>query len=395
MTEGVRARSKRVTLWTAIGIVLIAANLRPAIVAVSPLLNQIRTDLGLNGTVAGLLTTVPVLCFGILSPLAPGASRRFGIERVLFLSMAFLFVGIAIRLLPGVVPLFAGTILVGAAIAFGNVLLPGLIKRDFAGRIGLMTGLYTMALSGGASLSAGITIPIQQAANLDWRYSLAVWGLLVLAAMIAWLPQLKKRNDLSPRIRHISLNLWHSKLAWYLTGFVGLQSFNYYAVTAWLPAFFIDGGSDPATAGWMLSLANMVGLVASLVSGIVAGQMKRQRALGVTIAALVAVGVLGLIVAPGGAYLWVVMIGISQGAAITMVLTLMALRSPDAAHAAELSGMSQGVGYVVAAAGPIAVGALHDITLSWTPALLLVVLSAVPQAMCAWGAGKDAHVVSR
>lgn len=400
MTDAARSaqtkkRAKKASLAAAIGIVLIGVNLRPAIVAVSPLLGEIRAADGLSATAAGLLTTVPVLCFGVLSPLAPRASRRWGMERTLFFSLLLLCVGFAVRLIPGVFALFAGTVLVGAAIAVGNVLLPGIIKRDFARQTGLMTGLYTMALSGGASLSAGLTIPIQRAAHLDWRYSLAMWGLLVVVAIIVWIPQLRKRHRSNTRIQHISPNLWRSKLAWYVTGFLGLQSLNYYAITAWLPAYFVSAGADAATAGWMLSLASLVGILASLAAAIVAGRMKRQRALGLVVTALIAVGILGLIVAPAGAYLWVICIGLSQGAAISLALALIVLRSPDTAHTSELSGMVQGVGYLVAAIGPIAIGAVHDATLSWTPPFILLLLILIPQAVAAYGAGKDAHVVSR
>src|SRR5690606_10949572 len=132
--------------WTALAIVLVAANLRPAVVAVSPLRPELRADTGLNAAAAGLLTTLPVLCFGVLSPLAPRVARRWGVEQTLFVALVVLCAGFALRLLPDLVSLFAGTVLVGAAIAFGNVLLPALIKRDFAGRVGLMTGIYSMSL---------------------------------------------------------------------------------------------------------------------------------------------------------------------------------------------------------------------------------------------------------
>ncbi|MBE9941504.1 MFS transporter, partial [Cellulosimicrobium cellulans] len=176
-------------LAAVLAIVLAALNLRPAVVAISPVLGEIRSDLGLSATAAGVLTTLPVLCFGLLAPLAPVLARRWGLERALFVSLVLLCVGFALRLVPSTAGLFAGTVVAGCAIGLGNVLLPALIKRDFADRIGLMTGLYSMALSGGAALAAGLTLPVASAAGLDWRGALATWGVLAVLGAIVWVPR--------------------------------------------------------------------------------------------------------------------------------------------------------------------------------------------------------------
>src|SRR3954447_14084625 len=174
-----------------LGIVLLAANLRPALTSVSPLIGQIRTDTGLSNGAAGLLTALPLLAFGVLSPIAPRLARRLGMERVLLASMVILAAGILLRSVGGVAALFVGTAVLGAAIALGNVLLPGLIKREFPERSGLMTSVYSTAMGASAAIAAGVSFPIAQQNGTGWRASLALWSLLALVAAMAWLPQIR------------------------------------------------------------------------------------------------------------------------------------------------------------------------------------------------------------
>jgi len=376
--------------WTALAIVLVAANLRPAVVAVSPLLPELRADTGLNAAAAGLLTTLPVLCFGVLSPLAPRVARRWGIEQTLFGALVVLCAGFALRLLPDLVSLFAGTVLVGAAIAFGNVLLPALIKRDFAGRVGLMTGIYSMSLAGGAALAAGLAIPIARAADLDWRYALGAWGVFAAAAVLVWMPRLRQRH--TARVVNASPRIWRSGVAWSVTLFFGFQCLNFYAVTAWPPESFIARGMQPLEAGWLLSLANLVSILTALGVPVLAGRMRRQRSLGVASALGAAAAITGLILMPEGAYGWIVLLGLAQGASLGLGLTFISLRARDAEHAAELSGMAQSAGYLIASAGPFIVGAAHDLTASWPIALGTLVVLLAPQAWYGWRAGRDVYV---
>ena len=183
----------RHALWLGLGVVLLALNLRPALVAVSPLADTIRDDSGMSAAATSLLTALPLLCFGLLAPVAPRLGRRFGTERTLLATMVLICAGTALRMLDAVVALFAGTVVIGAGIAVANVLLPGLIKRDFPGRAGLMTGLYSMSLFGGAALAAGVTLPVQEASGMNWRTTLACWGALAVVAVVVWLPQLRAR----------------------------------------------------------------------------------------------------------------------------------------------------------------------------------------------------------
>jgi MFS transporter, CP family, cyanate transporter len=381
-----------------LAIVLAALNLRPAVVAISPLLGEIRVDEGLSGAAAGLLTTLPVLCFGLLAPVAPVLARRWGLERVLCASLAVLCAGFALRLVPTTWALFAGTVVAGCAIGFGNVLLPALVKRDFADRVGLMTGLYSMSLSGGAALAAGLTIPVADAFGLDWRGALATWGLLAVAGVVVWAPRALRADARVPTPFRTGTGLpaarsmWRSPLAWSVTVVMGTQSLSFYATNAWLPEIFVGQGRTAAAGGWLLALGNLVGIAGSFVTPVLAGRMRQQRGIGVVLVLLVCGGLLGLVLAPAWAPLWVVLLGLGQGGGISLVLTLMALRARDAEQTSELSGMAQSAGYVLAALGPLGVGLAHDASGSWTLPLLLLVGVAAVQGVAAWFAGRDAYV---
>lgn len=382
-----------------VAIVLASLNLRPAVVAISPLLGEIRADLGLSATAAGVLTTLPVLCFGLLAPLAPVLARRWGLERALFVSLVVLCVGFALRLVPETWGLFAGTVVAGCAIGLGNVLLPALIKRDFADRIGLMTGLYSMALSGGAALAAGLTLPVATAAGLDWRGALATWGVLAVLGVLVWVPRALRPDPAGSTAFGAGAGagvarsaVWRSPLAWAVTVVMGMQSLSFYAVNAWLPEIMVALGRTPEAGGWLLALCNLAGILGSFVTPILAGRLRRQRGVGVVLVVLVGTGLLGLALAPGAAALWVVLVGLGQGGGISLALTLMALRARDAAHTSELSGMAQSAGYLLAATGPLGLGLAHDATGAWTLPLFLLVAAATVQGVAVWFAGRDAHV---
>ncbi|MCZ2264787.1 MULTISPECIES: CynX/NimT family MFS transporter [unclassified Isoptericola] len=379
-----------------VAIVLAALNLRPGVVAVSPLLGEILAEEGLSATAGGVLTTLPVLCFGLLAPVAPGLARRVGLERALFGSLVVLCLGFALRLVPGIAPLLVGTLAVGSAIGLGNVLLPALIKRDFADRVGLMTGLYSMALSGGAALAAGLTVPIATATGMDWRAALASWGLLAVLGAVVWAPRALRSTGVVATLRPPGAtpadavrSVWRSPLAWAVTVLMGTQSLSFYAVNAWLPEIFVAAGRSVAVGGWLLALTNLLGIVGSFVTPVLAGRMRRQRGIGVVIVALITTGLVGLILAPDAAVLWVVLLGLGQGGGISLALTLMALRTENAARTSELSGMAQSAGYVLAACGPLGLGVAHDATGSWTAPLVLLVVASLVQGVAAWFAGRD------
>ncbi|MDR7279925.1 CynX/NimT family MFS transporter [Catenuloplanes atrovinosus] len=374
-----------------IAVVLLAANLRPAVVAVSPLLSDIRAETGLSSAGAALLTTVPVLCFGLLAPFAPVLARRVGLVPVLVGVLGAMTVGGLLRLPESVVLLFAGTVVFGAAIAVGNVLLPVLVKREFPDRAGTMMGVYSVSLSAGAALAAGTAVPLLALLRDDWRTALAVWAVPPAIALLVWLPLLS-RGSRGPRPGTAAPGtpLWRAPLAWAVTGFMGLQSLVYYATVAWLPEILIASGSDQARAGYALSVFNLVGIVASLAFTVTVGRTRRQGGYAVGSAVLYAAGFGGLLIAPGPLdFLWATLLGLAQGTTISLALALILLRMPSAGHAARMSGMAQGIGYLLAAAGPVLAGAVHDATGGWSWPLLLLGALLVPMAAAGAVAGRD------
>ena len=380
-----------------LAIVLLAANLRPALTALAPLIGEIRADTGMSNGVAGLLTALPLLAFGVFSTLAPRLAGRVGIERALLASMLLLAAGILLRSAGPGVALFAGTAILGAAIAIGNVLLPGLIKREFPGRPGLMTSVYTTALAVSATLAAGVSVPLS--GGLGWRTSLALWTFPALLAAAAWTSQLRKDSPVespaqsSTRSTREVSGLWRSALAWQVTLFMGLQSLAYYVTLTWLPQILQEAGSSAARAGWMLALAQAVGIAGMFSAPLLAGRRPSQRGVVLAAVSLTGTGALGLLVAGStAAILWVVLLGVGQGACFSLALTLFALRAPDSGHAAALSGMAQSVGYLFAATGPFLFGVLRDLTHSWTIPLVMLIAVSVCLLATGLGAARDAHV---
>jgi CP family cyanate transporter-like MFS transporter len=394
-TSGLRPPSRVRGLLLVLAIVLLAANLRPALTSVSPLIGQIRTDTGISNGVAGLLTGLPLLAFAVLSPIAPRLARWFGMERVLLASLLVLAVGILLRSAGTVAALFLGTAILGAAIAVGNVLLPSLVKREFPERTGLMTSTYTTALAVSAAIAAGASFPITYQVH-GWRESLALWVLLALVAAVAWFPQIRSANpaNASTETFHKVTGLWSSILAWQVTLFMGLQSLGYYVVLTWLPEILQEEvGVSAAQAGWILALSQVVVIPAMFLAPVLADRRPSQYSVVMVAVTLTGAGTLGLLVAASTATaLWIVLLGLGQGACFSLALTFFALRAPDSEHAAALSGMAQSVGYLLAAGGPFLFGLLRDATHAWTIPLELLLVVVACLLISGLGAARDAHV---
>ncbi|MEU5214760.1 MFS transporter [Streptomyces sp. NPDC020807] len=363
-----------------VGIVLASLNMRAALASVAPLVGEISSSLGLSATASSLVTSVPVLFLGLGALVAPWLGRRFGAERVLFCALVLLCVGILTRVLPSAYALYAGGVLVGTAIALLNVLMPGLIKRDFPDRAASMTSVYTGAMIAGATVAAASAVPLEEALGGGWRASLGFWSVLAGVAAVAWLPQvLIARGRTGHEVRAVpaagarQVNVWRSPLAWQVTAFMAGQSLWSYVLIAWMPTIFTDHGMSRSTAGVIFAFNTLTQIVGAFAVPVLAGRTRTQRPLIVLVTSLVAAGYAGLLVAPAeGAWLWAGLLGVGQGGALGLALTLIVLRSGDAATASRLSGMAQTVGYLVAAVGPLAAGALHQATGSWSLPISLV-----------------------
>lgn len=365
--------TRRETALLVLAIVLVSLNLRSALTVVGPLIRDLRHGDGLSSTAVGLLAAAPLLAFGLVSPLGPRLAERFGIERSLVGCMMLLTVSLALRPLPSVVLLFAGTLAAGAGIAVANVLLPALVKRRFAERATFVTGVYSVALGVGAALAAGLAVPSEGWLGGSWRAALAVWAALALVSALVWVPLLRDARSGGAAVAHVRVSLWRDRVAWSVTGFMALQSILFYSMVAWLPEIYRHHGMSKGAAGALLSLSLVVGIPMGFVVGWLAGRLRDQRPIALAATLLALAGYAGVLAAPSAApWLWAALLGIGFGAGFTLVLALFVLRAHDVHRAAALSGMAQSVGYALAAVGPLAVGALHDATGGWTVPQILV-----------------------
>ncbi|NMO96303.1 CynX/NimT family MFS transporter [Paenibacillus lemnae] len=381
-------------------VIFIAINLRAGITSVGPLIGMIREDIGISNTAAGLLTTLPLLAFAVLSPFAAGLARRYSIETVLLISMVILTIGISIRYIASPWTLLFGTALLGAAIAAGNVLLPSLVKRDYPRSIGLMTGTYSMSMNLLAATASGLSIPLAESAGLGWQGSLAVWSLLSMSAAALWVFRRKaypqpSLDSASISGRRTSAAVLKSRLAWYITLFMGLQSFTFYVNISWLPEILYSQGMDYHDAGWMLSALQFVSLPFSFIIPVLAGRRPDQRVL-ISVSALCMIfGYMGLLFGFSNFnVLWVILLGISGGANFSLSLMFFSLRTKHADDAAALSGMAQSLGYLLAAAGPMLIGMIHDTTGSWQTPLVTLIIVVVLLFMFGLVAAKPAIMAS-
>ncbi|CAN3981754.1 CynX/NimT family MFS transporter [Kitasatospora purpeofusca] len=387
------------------GILLVALNMRACLAAVSPMVGEIQRSFGLSATASGLITTVPVLFQGVGAPLTPRLTRRFGTERVVLGAVLVLGAGVLLRVLPSVAALYAGCVVIGVAIAVLNVSMPGLVKREFPDRAAAMTGVYSTTMLVGATMAAGLSVPLEHALGGGWEASLGAWSLLALVAAVAWLPQVLRARAArdgaganavpgaaaapAAPVRPIQ-GIWRSPLAWQISLFMGISSLLVYTLVAWMPTILADHGMDRGEAGLVFAFSNLVQVAGAFLVPLFAGRMTNQRALAVSMALLNAVGIAVLLIAPvPGAWVAAVILGVAQGGSLGLGLAFIVLRTDSAAGAAQLGGMSQAVGYLVAAAGPVGAGALRQATGGWTTvlALMLVLVSVV--AVAGWGAGRD------
>ncbi|MDO1512839.1 MFS transporter [Maribacter confluentis] len=377
------------------GIIFIAVNLRPALASVGPLIEEIRDSTGLSNTSLGLLTTLPLIAFGVISSLTPLFTKRFGIGGTLLGAMILLTIGIALRYVSSTPALYIGTFLLGIAIALGNVLLPTLTKRNFSENSGIITSMYSSIMSLGAAMAAGISVPLSDGLNLGWRGSLLVWSLLSLIAVFVWMPQVG-RLPKSAATRNFSAamrKMIKSKLAWKVALYMGLQSMVFYIILAWLPVLLQSRGCDAAFAGWMLSLSQATGIIGSIIIPYLAGKQKNQRGIVLILILLEMISIAGLLFPQFGLVaLWISILGLVLGGTFGLALLFLVLRSRDTESATELSGMAQSIGYLVAATGPLLFGGIFDLTGNWDYALIFLFIVAALKLYMGLGAGKAEKV---
>jgi MFS transporter, CP family, cyanate transporter len=386
--NGAAARHRFGTVLLVAGITVLAFNLRPAITSLPPVFPELAGRLGLSSAEITALATIPVICFGVFSGAAARVSRRFGDEDTLFAALILLTVGLALRgIFPGTA-LFPATVLAAGAIAIMNVLLSGLIKRRMPRRAGLLIGIYLLSLSVGAIIGSLIAVPVYQASGGSARLTLGLWALPAAVAVVAWLPQLRRRRvraagravRAESRASHAAAHAVHRHaLAWYVACFMGLQSLTFYSTLSWLPTLFRDRGASAAHAGVLISVMNLGGALTALVIPVLAHRAADQRIFVVPTVLLSGIGIGAALFAPlGTEAVWMFLLGFAQGASLGLAIFFTMARAATPAIAASLSALAQSAGYLVASAGPLLVGFLHTATAGWSvPISALLVLTGI------------------
>jgi CP family cyanate transporter-like MFS transporter len=388
-------RTRRGLALIAVAIVLTGLNLRTAVNSVGPVLEELETGLGLSSGLAGLVTSLPVLCFAVLGFAGPPLSARFRDSHVLAGALLAMAAGLVLRALADSFWLFlVGTVLAMTGGALGNVLLPSLVKRYFPHRTGLLVGAYSTALSVGGAVAAVATQPIADLAGADgWRWGLGVWAVLAVVAAVPWLA-VPARTSAS-RATHTAVRmraLLHSRTAIALTVFFGLQATQAYVIIGWSAQYLRDMGLSAATAGLLLGINAIVAIPLNAVVPALTVNPRRQRPLLYFFMACYVAGWAGLWLAPLAApWAWMILLGLGLGT-FAMVLTLIGLRARTPETVAALSTVTQGWGYLIAGGGPLLVGVLRGATGGYTGMFVLVGLATVGLTVTGWLATRDRFV---
>ena len=383
---------RRPGLTRLIAILVVTLNLRGVITCVGPLLRDIQAHFGLSGVAAGLLTSVPLFAFGILSPYAAPVARRYGMERAIFASLLLLVAGMGLRYLDGVAWLYLGTAFIGGGIAFNTVLLPGLLRRDFPAQLTLVTALFTMVMVICGGLGSGIAIPLADWGG--WRFSLVSWVVPALVALVIWMPQLRART--APAVVETRMPVWNRALAWQVSLFMACQSTAFYVMIAWFPSMMNDlEGISAARSGMILFIYQIFVLASVMITPVFIHRMKDQRAIGVALSSMILLGFAGLYLDPAHALGWMIVMGMGAGGSLVLSITLFSLRVVTATQSVALSGMAQAVGYTMAAVTPILIGLIYDLTHRWSAALWLMIALAAVQLAMGYLSGRPLTIAER
>lgn len=382
-------------LWLTLGgIVVLALNLRPSITSLGISLGEVGDSLGFSGSLAGVLTTLPVVCFAAVGVSTRSIGIRIGVHRTATLALAAIMVGLFVRGLTDSTGVFlAASVLSMSGIAIGNVTLPHLVKLHFPDRIAAVAGLYSAVLMTGAFLPSLTTVPIDSAAG-TWRAGLLLWAVVAAVSLLPWLALTghEVTPDLSPHGRVTVRMLLRSRLAWCLALFCGLQSAMAYTQFGWLTQIYVDAGLSRGQGSLLLGLLTVVGIPLPLLLPWLFARVHDHRVFVVVFSSAGAAGFAGLWLAPATTpWLWAVLMGVG-GCAFPYVLTMIGLRARTPDAVAALSAFTQSVGYAVAAIGPLLAGLLYDVTGQWDVPLAIMTLLGVPMLLAGLGFAREQYV---
>lgn len=393
--------SNRASILIMLGILFLALNLRGPFTSLAPVLAQIMHDLDLASSAAGFLTALPLLTFALFSPMVTHLSRKLGLEPSLLLALLLIAFGIGLRSWGFISTLYLGTILIGIGIAIGNVLLPVVVKINYPTRIAVVTSIYIFTMGIGSTLSSSLMVPLSEFTFLGstgWQFALFMNLLFPILALTIWLPRIRKKTS-GVKSQHTVENatsirsLLKSGVAWQVTLALGLNSFTFYSLAGWLPKILSDLGYSEIDAGYIYGFLQFSTMVPGLLLLPVLGRKNNQQSLITVCAFSVFISLIGLLYLPDLAIFWVGLFGLTNCSTFIIALSFIGLRTANASQAAALSGMSQGIGYALAATGPTIVGQIHAQSDSWTIPLLLIAVVALICTCFAALAARDKKVL--
>lgn len=361
-----------IPLSVIIGLFLASLAMRPQILAIGPLLPLIRTDLDLPAGIAGLLTTIPVLCMGVFAPIGPRLAARFGAGTVFVACLsAVVTFGLARALAPGVPLVLLATLGIGIGIGTAGALPSMIVSRWIPGRPALGTGAYAGGIVAGSTLAAGFAVPL--AGESDWRRALLIISVLCIGSIVAWLVLVGVDDRPAPGASVARRLPWRDSTAWLLVVVFGLQSVLFYGIVSWLPNAFVERGWTATEAGALIGVFNGVGLVTTIGLPLVADRLGRRRPQ-LLVSSAIAVGALvGVILLPELAYGWVAILGLALGAVFPLSLTLPLDVADEPARVGSVAALMLLGGYILSSTGPVVLGAARDLSGDFTASLWMLV----------------------
>lgn len=395
-TQPSSSKWTRATWLFVLGIVCISFTMRSPITSVGPIIDILKEQLHISNVVAGFITTIPLLAFAIVSPIVPKIARKYGIERALFLSLFILAAGVILRSTGSNIALYSGTVLLGIGIAFSNVLMPSILKLRFPLQIGLLTGIFTVAMNVTASIAAGVSYPLATSA-LGWQGALGIWLIFIVIAIAVWFPQTRtvSHQQAQQTGQPPAKKIWQYPLTWALTFAMGLQSFLFYTTASWIPSMLVEQGMSASAAGIMFSIMQLSQIPMTFLIPILAGRKKDQRSLVVFFTILYMIGFGGLFLQwTNATIVWMIALGLAGGASFGLCMMFFSVRARNAYEAAELSGFGQSIGYLLAATGPVLYGFVHDQAGSFHKANIVYIIVALLVFIFSYLSAKDRYVTN-
>lgn len=381
-----------------IGIFLVSVNLRTHLAGVGPLLPMISRDYNLTSSQIGLMTTVPLVAFGLISPLVARFTDRFGIEKMIFAGIFTMFITSILRVFTGPAGLYFFTFILGAGLSICNVALPSLIKKDFPIHMaGTMTSMYTITFSGFGAIASGVSVPIANSSSLGWKAGILVWSITAIIASLVWLPQLKKEHKTHlGKAEDKKEKVSKSVKAWHISLFMGTSSALLYIAMGWLSEIMLSRGFTETQGGWAFAILQFAVMPATMIVPIIASKMKDHRKIVRLGMIPLLIGVIGLIIPSESiafVYIASILYGFGYGTTLGLAMVMFNLKTKTPSQAAAMSGMAQSIGYIMAAIAPVIFGKIYDFTGNWSQTMIMMIVLVVLTLFFGSKAGKEGYVI--